>query len=199
MATAASARADMLSKIPELRAFAISLCGNSDQGDDLVQETLLSAWAHLDDFKVGTNMGAWLFTILRNRFLNEHRRRRIWVADVDGWHSERMAVPPEQEGWAISADLRYALDRLPVHQREAVILVGAAGMTVAEAASVCGCEPGTIKSRVSRGRARLAELLAGEAEDVDDAIEHGLGDASLLVANASMAAAAQRRHATKAR
>ena len=192
MTNATSARADMLSKIPELRAFAISLCGNSDQGDDLVQETLLSAWSHLDDFEVGTNMGAWLFTILRNRFLNEHRRRRMWVVDVDGWHSGRMSVPPEQDGWAISADLRYALDRLPVHQREAVILVGAAGMSVAEAASVCGCEPGTIKSRVSRGRARLAELLAGDSDD-----EEHLEDSALAAAGAVISSIAQRRHATK--
>jgi RNA polymerase sigma-70 factor (ECF subfamily) len=159
---ATSARAALLSAIPELRAFAVSLCGSRDQGDDLVQDTLLSAWAHLQDFREGTNMAAWLFTILRNRFLNEYRRRRIWVEDVEGQHAERMTVTPEQEGWAISADLRYALGQLPVHQREAVILVGASGLSVAEAASVCGCEAGTIKSRVNRGRARLAELMAGD-------------------------------------
>lgn len=161
---AQSVPADLLSKIPELRAFAISLCGNADQGDDLVQETLLSAWSHLDDFEPGTNMAAWLFTILRNRFLNECRRRRVWVDDADGQHTGKLATRPEQEGWDISADLGYALDHLPSQQREAVILVGAAGMTIAEAASVCGCEPGTIKSRVSRGRARLAAILAGEAK-----------------------------------
>jgi RNA polymerase sigma-70 factor, ECF subfamily len=159
-----AARAAMLSTIPDLRAFAFSLCGSRDQGDDLVQETLLRAWAHLADFEEGTNMAAWLFTILRNHFVNECRRRRRWVEDVDGQFSERVTTVPEQEGWAISTDLRDALTRLPVHQRDAVILVGAAGKTLEEAASICGCEIGTIKSRVHRGRARLAALMTGDVE-----------------------------------
>ena len=111
----------------------------------------------------------------------------------------RSRSSPSRKGWAISADLRYALDRLPVHQREAVVLVGAAGMTIAEAASVCGCEPGTIKSRVSRGRARLADLLA---DDVDDGIEHDIEESDLLVSAreasfAPRAAMGHRRHAAK--
>jgi RNA polymerase sigma-70 factor, ECF subfamily len=164
----AAARAAMLSTIPDLRAFAFSLCGSRDQGDDLVQETLLRAWAHLADFQEGTNMAAWLFTILRNHFVNECRRRRRWVEDVDGQFSEKVTTVPEQDGWAISTDLRDALTRLPVHQRDAVILVGAAGMTLEQAASICGCEVGTIKSRVHRGRARLAELMADDAAGFDE-------------------------------
>ena len=162
----------MLSTIPDLRAFAFSLCGSRDQGDDLVQETLLRAWAHLADFQEGTNMAAWLFTILRNHFVNECRRRRRWVEDVDGQFSDKVTTVPEQDGWAISTDLHDALMRLPVHQRDAVILVGAAGMTLEQAASVCGCEIGTIKSRVHRGRARLAELMADDAAgfDVDESV-----------------------------
>jgi RNA polymerase sigma-70 factor (ECF subfamily) len=158
----AAARAAMLSTIPDLRAFALSLCGSRDQGDDLVQETLLRAWAHLADFQEGTNMAAWLFTILRNHFVNECRRRRRWVEDVDGQFADRVTTVPGQDGWEISTDLRDALMRLPVHQRDAVILVGAAGMSLEEAASICACEIGTIKSRVHRGRARLAELMAGD-------------------------------------
>lgn len=157
-----SARAALLSAIPDLRAFAVSLCGSKDQGDDLVQEALLSAWAHLDQFEEGTNMRAWLFTILRNHFLNQCRRRRNQVEDIDGHQAEHVTIAPEQDGWGICTDLRHALAQLPVHQREAVLLVGAAGRSVAEAAAICGCEPGTIKSRLSRGRARLAELLDGD-------------------------------------
>jgi RNA polymerase sigma-70 factor (ECF subfamily) len=164
----ATARAAMLSTIPDLRAFAFSLCGSRDQGDDLVQETLLRAWAHLADFQEGTNMAAWLFTILRNHYVNECRRRRRWVEDVDGQFAGKVTTVPEQEGWAISTDLRHALTQLPVHQRDAVVLVGAAGMSLEEAASICACEIGTIKSRVHRGRARLAELMASDPPGFDD-------------------------------
>ncbi len=161
MSTSASAREALLAAIPALRAFAFSLCNSRDRADDLVQETLLSAWAHLDRFHEGTNMGAWLFTILRNHFRSGWRKRRRLVEDVDGKHASHLTAPPAQDGWAAFADLRYALARLPAEQREAVILVGASGMSTQEAARICGCEEGTIKSRVSRGRARLAELMAG--------------------------------------
>ena len=166
MTASASTRTALLSAIPDLRAFAFSLCGNRDQRDDLVQDTLLSAWSHISDFREGTNMVAWLFTILRNRFINDVRKRRHWVEDVDGRHAANVTVVPEQDGWAISVDLGHALARLPLHQREAVILVGAAGLTNENAASVCGCRIGTIKSRVNRGRVRLAELLEGNAEGI---------------------------------
>ncbi len=162
MTEAMSARDALVAQIPDLRAFAIALCGSRDRGDDLVQDTLLSAWAHLSTFRQGTNMGAWLFTILRNRFRNEHRRRRIRGNAAARPFAEDIPIVPDQEGWAISADLRYALSHLPTQQREAVILVGGAGMSLAEAASICHCEIGTIKSRISRGRARLAELMTDE-------------------------------------
>jgi RNA polymerase sigma-70 factor, ECF subfamily len=174
MTIALSTREALLSKIPELRAFAFWLCASKDWADDLVQDTLLSAWAHLEDFREGTNMGAWLFTILRNRFLSDHRKRRPCVRDADGKLAERMTVLPEQEGWVVSADLRYALEQLPVHQREAVILVGAGGMSSAQAASICGCAEGTIKSRVNRARTRLAELLADEVTNSDESGQKNL-------------------------
>jgi len=155
-----STRDALLAQIPDLRASAFLLCGSKDRADDLVQDTVLSAWAHLDDFQAGTNMGAWLFTIMRNRFRTDYRKSRRWVQDVNGQYAERLTSKPEQEGWSISADLRYALAQLPAYQREALILVGAKGLSLVEAAAVCGCEVGTIKSRTNRGRARLAELLA---------------------------------------
>jgi len=155
-----STRDALLAQIPDLRASAFLLCGSKDRADDLVQDTVLSAWAHLDDFQAGTNMGAWLFTIMRNRFRTDYRKSRRWVQDVNGQYAERLTSKPEQEGWSISADLRYALAQLPAYQREALILVGAKGLSLVEAAAVCGCEVGTIKSRTNRGRARLAALLA---------------------------------------
>ncbi len=177
MTTTIGKRAALVAAIPELRAFAIALCKSRDQGDDLVQEALLRAWAHLADFREGSNMGAWLFTIARNLFFNECRRRSHQVEDVNGCRAARVTTAPEQEGWAIGADLHYALGRLPLLQREAVILVGAAGMSIDQAAVVCGCKAGTIKSRVSRGRARLAVLLGDWEGDegLEDATEarHG--------------------------
>jgi len=166
-----SKRDGLLAQIPHLRAAAFLLCGSKDRADDLVQDTMLSAWAHLDQFEAGTNMGAWLFTILRNRFRTECRKSRRWVQDVDGRYAEQLTSKPEQEGWSISADLHYALAQLPPHQREAIILIGAKGLTLMEAAVVCGCEVGTIKSRTHRARARLAKLLAYTRRD-DDELEH---------------------------
>ena len=166
-----STRDVLLAQIPDLRASAFLLCGSKDRADDLVQDTVLSAWAHLDDFQAGTNMGAWLFTILRNRFRTEYRKSRRWVQDVDGRYAERLTSKPEQEGWSISADLSRALAQLPAHQREALIMVGAKGMSLVEAAAVCGCELGTIKSRINRARARLAELLAYRRQN-DDGLAH---------------------------
>ena len=119
---------------------------------------------------------------MRNRFRTEYRKSRRWVQDVDGQYAERLASKPEQEGWSISADLRYALAQLPAHQREAIILVGAKGMSLVEAAAVCGCEVGTIKSRTNRARARLVELLAYTRQNADE-LENGTARA--FVASAS--------------
>jgi RNA polymerase sigma-70 factor (ECF subfamily) len=154
--------AGLVSQIPELRAFAISLCRSTDQSEDLVQDTLLSAWAHRDDFKEGTNLGAWLTTILRNRFVNIYRRQRLHREVIGADQLEAAVSVPNQDGWAISTDLGSALEQLPDHQRQAVLLVGADGLSLAEAATLCDCEVGTVKSRVSRARERLSTLLADE-------------------------------------
>lgn len=148
----------MLLAIPELRAFAISLCGNSDRAADLVQETLSRAWARIDTYRPGS-MVAWLITILRNVFYSEYRKRRREVADSDGIHTESLVSAASQTGAVELGELLRALAKLPPQKREALILVGAAGFSYDEAAKICGCAVGTIKSRVNRARATLAEDL----------------------------------------
>jgi RNA polymerase sigma-70 factor (ECF subfamily) len=160
-----SVREAMLAAVPRLRAFAVSLCGNVDRADDLVQETLLRALANIGSFRPGTNLIAWLFTILRNHFRSEYRKRRREVEDVDGRHTESLRSQPEQIGHLELAEVKAALAQLPPDQREAVILVGASGFSYEEAAEICGCAVGTIKSRVNRARARLAEMLSIEGAD----------------------------------
>jgi RNA polymerase sigma-70 factor (ECF subfamily) len=156
----------MLGAVPSLRAFAISLSGNVDRADDLVQETLLRAWANLNSFEPGTNMSAWLFTILRNLFRSEYRKRRREVADSEGTYAETLKTQPEQTSRVEFEEFRTALAKLPADQREALILVGASVFSYEEAAGICGCAVGTIKSRVNRARTRLAELMS--IESVDD-------------------------------
>jgi RNA polymerase sigma-70 factor, ECF subfamily len=156
----------VLASVPRLRAFARSLSGSVDRADDLVQETVLRALAHIDTFEPGTNLGAWLFTILRNVFRSEYRRRRREVEDVESRYAVTLKSHPAQTGSVEFNELRKALLKLSAEQREAVILVGAAGLSYDEAAAVCDCAVGTIKSRVNRARARLAELLA--VDGIDD-------------------------------
>jgi RNA polymerase sigma-70 factor (ECF subfamily) len=155
-----SVRKAVLGAVPSLRAFAISLCGNVDRADDLVQETMLRALANIDSFQPGTNMSAWLFTILRNHFRSEYRKRRREVEDTDGHYADSLKSQPEQLGKIELREFREALAQLPADQREALILVGASGFSYEEAAHICGCAVGTIKSRVNRARTRLAELLS---------------------------------------
>jgi len=154
-----SRREMILAAVPRLRAFAISLTGNVDRADDLVQETLLRAWTHFDSFQTGTNLTAWLFTILRNLFRSEYRKRRREVEDADGIYSQRLSSVPEQFGKIELGEFRTALAKLPADQREALVLVGAAGLSYEETAQICECAVGTIKSRVNRARTRLAEML----------------------------------------
>jgi RNA polymerase sigma-70 factor, ECF subfamily len=166
MTLAPSVREAMLAAVPSLRAFAISLSGNVDRADDLVQETLLRAMANIDSFQPGTNMSAWLFTILRNLFRSEYRKRRREVEDTDGSYAESLRSHPEQQGHVEFEEFQGALAKLPTDQREALILVGASGFSYEEAAAICECAVGTIKSRVNRARTRLADLLSIEsAED----------------------------------
>ncbi|ACE92465.1 RNA polymerase sigma factor protein [Rhizobium phaseoli] len=166
-----SFKRELLAALPSLRAFAISLIGRHDRADDLVQDTIMKAWAKQDHFEMGTNMKAWLFTILRNELYSQMRKSGREVQDSDGLFTESMAMHPSQYGALDLQDFKKALDQLPPDQREAIILVGASGFSYEEAAEICGCAVGTIKSRVNRARQRLQELLqiSGEADFGPDA------------------------------
>ena len=155
-------RADLLAVTPSLRAFALSLVGDRDRADDLVQDTILRALQKQDQFEPDTKLQAWLFTILRNLFYSDYRRRKREVEDVDGLYAAKLSTLPEQPGCAEFETLRSALARLSDEQREAVLLVGAQGYSYEQVAELCGAPLGTIKSRVNRARKRLAELLEHE-------------------------------------
>lgn len=172
MTVSSGFKTDLLGAIPSLRAFAVSLTHNTDKADDLVQETLVKAWDKHASFQPGTNLKAWLFTILRNEFYSQMRKRGREVQDSDGIMTARLAVHPAQHGKLDLADFRAALSLLPEDQREAIVLIGASGFSYEEAAEICGCAVGTIKSRVSRARTRLQEILniQGEADYGPDAI-----------------------------
>src|SRR5580698_1615290 len=166
----------MLAAIPNLRAFAMSLSGNADRADDLVQETVMRAMANIGSFTPGTNMAAWLFTILRNLFRSQYRKRRREVEDPDGSYVASLKMPPEQFGRLEFKELIEALAKLPHVQREALLLVAASGFSYDEAAAICEVAVGTIKSRVSRARQLLAELLV-----IDSPAEFGLDRATAFV------------------
>jgi RNA polymerase sigma-70 factor (ECF subfamily) len=172
----------MLAAVPGLRAFAISLCGNVDRADDLVQEALLRALSNIRSFEPGTNMSAWLFTILRNLFRSEYRKRRREVEDVDGSYAEQLTSLPEQNSRVEINEFREALKLLPPEQRESLILVGASGFSYEEAAQICECAVGTIKSRVNRARRRLAEILL-----IKDASDLGADRETIAVVNSGIA------------
>jgi RNA polymerase sigma-70 factor (ECF subfamily) len=164
MSEPAAFRDDLVRTIPSLRAFAISLSQNNDRADDLVQETLVKAWDKQSSFQLGTNLKAWLFTILRNEFYSQMRKRGREVQDSDGLLTASVAIHPGQQGSVDLKDFRKALETLPEDQREAIILIGASGFSYEEAAEICGCAVGTIKSRVSRARTRLQDILGIEGD-----------------------------------
>jgi RNA polymerase sigma-70 factor (ECF subfamily) len=165
-------RDEVVAFIPALRAFAWSLCRNGSDADDLVQDTLIKAWSNRDKFEPGTNLRAWLFTILRNTYYTQLVRRRREVRDEAGEYAQTLTTPPTQPWSMTMRSLQAALQALPDEHREALILVGAAGLSYEEAAEICGCALGTIKSRVNRARARLLKLMdADDAADVLD-VEH---------------------------
>jgi RNA polymerase sigma-70 factor (ECF subfamily) len=170
-------RDDILAAVPGLRAFAVSLAGNTDRADDLVQDTLVRAVSNIHRFEVGTNLNAWLFTILRNLFHSEYRKRRREIEDADGSYAARLSVPPEQGVRLDFEDFRKALAGIPLDQREALLLVGAEGLSYEEAAQVCGVAVGTVKSRVNRARSRLAQMLSveeGQEFEADPTIKAAL-------------------------
>lgn len=156
-------------QIPSLRAFAWSLSRNAADADDLVQETLTKAWTHRDRYEAGTNLRAWLFTILRNTWYSAVTKRRREVADEEGRHAAGLTSEANQE-WSVELiALQTALNELPPEHREAIVMVGAAGLSYEEAAQISGCALGTIKSRVNRARNRLAQVMEFERTAPGDA------------------------------
>lgn len=152
-------RRELLETLPHLRAFARALCGRPDFADDLVQETAIRAWTARDRFTPGTNLRAWTFAILRNHYLDQWRRERRHV-DYDPEAAEKLLVmEANQEGPLHLSDMENALLKLSPERREAILLIGAAGFSYEEAAQICGCAIGTMKSRVARARVELARLL----------------------------------------
>lgn len=163
-------RDDVVRMIPALRAFGWSLCHNGSDADDLVQDTLIKAWTNREKFEPGTNLRAWLFTILRNTYYTQVIRRRREVRDELGEYAGVLKTPPTQD-WSVAMHaMQDALKHLPVEHREALILVGAAGLSYEEAAEICGCAVGTVKSRVNRARAKLLKIM--DADDASDVMAH---------------------------
>jgi len=174
-------REELVEHLPAMRAFAISLTRNGAVADDMVQDTLVKAWTNIEKFEVGTNMRAWLFTILRNTYYSSRRKTKREVPDVDGIFTDNIAEKPAHDGHMQMLDFRKALAKLKDEQREALLLVGASGFSYEEAAQMCGVAVGTIKSRTNRARAQLAELMG---HDEDDALEM-TDDATMSVLTAS--------------
>lgn len=152
-------RQELTELIPHLRAFARSLCGNATLADDVAQDAMLKAWKARDKFKPGSNLKAWSFTILRNQFYSI--KRRSWRAtSLDQEVAEQtIMASSDQEKVVELNELRRGLDSLKEDQREALILIGASGLSYEEAAEICGCAVGTIKSRVSRARKSLEVIM----------------------------------------
>lgn len=158
-AVAGEFRDDLIKALPALRTFALSLCGDVNRADDLVQETFVRAWTKWHHYTAGTNFTAWLFTIMRNHLYSELRKRKREVEDAEGKYSGQLTSIPDQEEANTLRIVWDKIDALPVPQRQALLLVGAEGYTYEEAAVKLGCEVGTVKSRVSRARAVLVGTL----------------------------------------
>lgn len=187
MTTLADPRDEIAEHIRPLRAFAISLCRDVTEADDLVQEAILKAWANMDKFTVGTDMRAWLFTILRNTFYSARRKTKREVADPEGIHAASLAERPAHDGRLAFADFQRAFDALSPEHREVLILVGANGYSYEEAAAMMGVALGTAKSRANRARAKLGALLGlAEGEDV---LVTSPQDGAVIMGNAAFRAA----------
>lgn len=161
-------KAELTELIPHMRAFARHLCGDAGQGDDLAQEALLKAWQGRASYQPGTNMKAWTFMIVRNQFYSD--KRRSWRSQpLDQEVAERTLVARDNPMATLELDeVRRALAMLPEEQRDALIMIGAGGLSYEEVAEMSGCAVGTIKSRVSRARDRLALILAEGSVEADD-------------------------------
>ena len=160
-------RAELALHLASMRAFARSLTHDESAADDLVQETIVKAWTNIDKFEPGTNLKAWLFTILRNTFYSERRKHRREVQDSDGFYAATLVEKPSHDGRLAFGEFLRAFGQLSPEHREVLVLVGAEGFAYEEAARMMGVATGTVKSRANRARARLAEILGlPEGEDI---------------------------------
>ncbi len=171
--------------IPKLRAFAISLARDVSKADDLVQDTILKAWSNIEKFDPHSNLDAWLFTILRNTFYSSLRKTRREVQDSDGAYAATLSERPEHDARLAYRDFQRAFDQLSPEHREVLILVGASGFSCEEAAATMGVAIGTVKSRASRARKRLTELL--HLEDGEDMFSGTDGPTRAVVLRAAAA------------
>jgi RNA polymerase sigma-70 factor (ECF subfamily) len=182
---------DPRDELPEhlgaLRAFALSLTRNAASADDLVQDTIVKAWSNIDKFQRGTNLRAWLFTILRNTFYSDRRKRKREVADPDGVHAASLFEKPAHDGRLAMNDFVRAFDQLSPEHREVLTLVGASGFSYEEAAGMMNVAVGTVKSRANRARARLAEML--ELEEGEDIMSDTDGNSLAVMGRSGVAAA----------
>ncbi len=172
-------RAELTPVISHMRAFARSLCGNATEADDLVQEALAKAWKSRASYQPDTSLKSWVFTIIRNQFYSD--KRRSWrQSSLDPETAERTLIAVTNPMGGLELDeVRRALAQLPEDQREALILVGVAGLPYDEVSAICGCAEGTIKSRVSRARQRLTDLLNGKSI-LEDGVQPGVAMDMLL-------------------
>ena len=171
-------RSAFLEMIPRLRRFAMSLTKDAVLAEDLVQDTLMRGWRSRSRFAAGTNLGAWLFTIMRNAFYSLHRKQPKAISGSDGI-VESIATIPEQPGKLDLIDAQAALATLPPVMREALVLVAIENLSYEDAARVMRCQIGTVKSRVWRARHQLAQALGYDAGDL------GVDGATLSIVAAS--------------
>jgi RNA polymerase sigma-70 factor (ECF subfamily) len=199
MGVQSSVQDAMLAAMPQLHAFALKLCRNPDQANDLVQETMMRGCQSIAAFQPGSNMIAWLTTILRNQFFSENRRTRNRPVEAIDDFADTLAVPPPQLISVELEELRTALDQLKFDERASLVLTLGAGHSYEEVAKICGCPVGTIKSRVNRARRRLLALLSGETSSgQSDAARAGMmafpiHAAAPRIGSAGIAAAAKDR------
>lgn len=162
----------IVAMLPQLRVFARSLTRNPAQADDLVQDSIVKALSNISKFQADSNLRAWLFTILRNTFYSDLRKRRREVEDADGQHAARLSELPRQDGVVDLEDFKRVFALLRADHREVLTLVGGSGCSYEEAAEICGCPVGTIKSRMNRARRRLGELMGVDAERWGEDAQH---------------------------
>jgi len=180
-------REDLVNHLPAMRAFAISLTRNHAAADDLVQDTIVKAWRNIERFTPGTDLKAWLFTILRNTFYSDIRKRKHEVADPDGVFAASLSEKPAHDAKLAFNDFLVAFDKLSPEQREVLILVGANGYSYEEAAGMMGVAIGTAKSRANRARNRLCDLL-GMSSTRDDLVRSDSATLAVVIRSAYSAA-----------